>query len=92
MGPLGLLSPHPGVSYLFSGTDTNGNGVPQLTDTEGSLWTIANATVGGGGPAVVNHALGSAGQNWTPALAELVLKADGKFKVRHLGFLPWLLD
>ncbi|KAH8100215.1 hypothetical protein BXZ70DRAFT_893519 [Cristinia sonorae] len=38
MGPLGLLSPHPGVSYLFTGADA-----APVTDTEGSLWGIAHA-------------------------------------------------
>jgi len=81
MGPLGLLSPHPGVSYLFSGPD----GTSQ-TEGEASLWCIAYATVGGGnsssaGNFVFGSAAGNPAPNWTPALAELILKVDGKFKV-----------
>jgi len=82
MGPLGLLSPHPGVSYLFSGAD-GGQG---QEGGEGSLWGIANASSGGahaGGPPgsfVFGGAMGSPPPSWTPALAELVLKVDGKFK------------
>lgn len=82
MGPLGLLSPHPGVSYLFTGAD----GLPQ-SDGEGSLWGIAHASVGSNssGPAgsfMYGGALGSPPPSWTPALGEMVLKVDGKFKVR----------
>ncbi|KAF8652696.1 hypothetical protein AX16_004200 [Volvariella volvacea WC 439] len=59
MGPLGLLSPHPGVSYLFSPENaTNGNhssnpslnqlhynngSVSSPDELNGSLWGIANA-------------------------------------------------
>lgn len=82
MGPLGLLSPHPGVSYLFSGSDG-----PPNNDSEASLWGIANASIGGGngGPGgnfMYGGALGSPPPSWTPALGEMVLKVDGKFKVR----------
>jgi hypothetical protein len=70
MGPLGLLSPHPGVSYLFDGQAGQ--------EVEGSLWGIANASVGQGGPAVV---LSNQPANWS-VLADMVLKADGKLKVR----------
>jgi hypothetical protein len=70
MGPLGLLSPHPGVSYLFSGTDGTSQG-----ENEGTLWGIANAS----GPGAVG---GSTPTSWTPALSEMVLKVDGKLKVR----------
>ncbi|TCD62393.1 hypothetical protein EIP91_006947 [Steccherinum ochraceum] len=38
MGPLGLLSPHPGVSYLFTGADA-----APTNEGEGSLWGIAHA-------------------------------------------------
>lgn len=84
MGPLGLLAPHPGVSYLFSGTETN-----EMKD-EGSLWGIANAPAPGGGGMAGGFTGSSAGPaglsspppSWTPALAEMVLKVDGKFKVR----------
>jgi hypothetical protein len=79
MGPLGLLSPHPGVSYLFSGSNGSSH-----TEGEVALWGIANASVGGSGPAVgtvYGSATGNLVANWTPALAELILKVDGKFKV-----------
>jgi len=80
MGPLGLLSPHPGVSYLFSGADH----VPQ-GDSDASLWGIANASGAGMGPS----AGGAPSLSWTPALAEMVLKVDGKLKVSfstvHIG-------
>jgi hypothetical protein len=83
MGPLGLLSPHPGVSYLFSGSSAT------QTESEACLWGIANATVGGGAG---NFTFGSGpAANWTPALAELVLKVDGKFKVSLLGLVDLLL-
>ncbi|KAF8842495.1 hypothetical protein BDN67DRAFT_989053 [Paxillus ammoniavirescens] len=74
MGPLGLLAPHPGVSYLFSGQDVTPK--PQ-DDSDGSLWGIANAhtpshSYGGG--------LGSPPPSWTPGLADVLLKVDTKFK------------
>ncbi|KAH7889979.1 hypothetical protein F5I97DRAFT_1849067 [Phlebopus sp. FC_14] len=74
MGPLGLLAPHPGVSYLFSGQDATPK---QIDESEGSLWGIANAhhashSYGG--------ALGSPPPSWTPGLGDMVLKVDAKFK------------
>lgn len=66
MGPLGLLSPHPGVSYLFSGIDA----APEGGDA--SLWSI----VGGNNP---NG--GMVGTQWTTAMGEIFIKIDGKFKV-----------
>ena len=77
MGPLGLVSPHPGVSYLFhDGSHTDG---------DGSLWGIANgnqltnvANVGG---------LMSPPATWTPALGETMLNIDKKFKVRLSNFV-----
>jgi hypothetical protein len=90
MGPLGLLSPQPGVSYLFSGDQmqkfgsnmgTTIHGAPTQnqpgTDTEtmsGSLWNIANASN-------VPHGMVNAPPLWTNALGEMVLKIDGKLKV-----------
>ncbi|KAF8509561.1 hypothetical protein JB92DRAFT_2814152 [Gautieria morchelliformis] len=65
MGPLGLLSPHPGVSYLFSGIDA----APEGGDA--SLWGI----VGGN-----NHNGGMLGTPWTPPMGEMFMKIDGKFK------------
>ena len=66
MGPLGLLSPHPGVSYLFpeSSASQNPNATPlqnqqgpasaQCGDTDAisSLWGIANSSNIGAGPAI----------------------------------------
>ena len=102
MGPLGLLSPQPGVSYLFSGDQpfkfpaSMGNSMhgqsnsnlnqlsPEMTNSmqdidtmSGSLWHIANASNAPHG--VTNIPTTSA---WTTALGEMVLKIDGKFKVR----------
>jgi hypothetical protein len=93
MGPLGLLAPHPGVSYLFEngpyGTSLPAQGsfssnptissTPNLPGSDadsGSLWSIANVSMGG-------H-MSSPPTNWTPALGEMVLKIDGKFKVRPI--------
>ena len=75
MGPLGLLAPHPGVSYLFSG----GDHPPQAED--GSLWGIANASgVSVGGAAAPG---GNPPVSWTPALSDMLTKVDGKLKVCH---------
>lgn len=71
MGPLGLLAPHPGVSYLFSGADSN---VKQMDDGDSSLWGIANVHGGYGG------ALGSPPPSWTPGMGDMLLKVDTKFK------------
>jgi hypothetical protein len=78
MGPLGLLSPHPGVSYLFSNADGQG---PE--GGEGSLWGIANPTPSGSttGTIIFGGSLGSPPPSWTHTLGEMVLKIDGKFKV-----------
>jgi hypothetical protein len=77
MGPLGLLAPHPGVSYLFSGADSNPKPVE---DGDSSLWGIANVHGGYGG------ALGSPPPSWTPGMGDMLLKVDTKFKVT----CPWL--
>ncbi|KAI6129102.1 hypothetical protein EV401DRAFT_808894 [Pisolithus croceorrhizus] len=74
MGPLGLLAPHPGVSYLFSGQDYSQRPVD---DGDGSLWGIANAQGTGHG---YGSAMGSPPPSWTPALGETLLKVDAKFK------------
>lgn len=47
-----------------------------------SLWGIANPGAGAGGSVMYGGALGSPPSVWTPALGEMVLKIDGKFKVR----------
>ncbi|KAJ7168317.1 hypothetical protein C8R43DRAFT_1121481 [Mycena crocata] len=88
MGPLGLLAPHPGVSYLFSpesgpyATPQQGqySSNPTLSSNPhlpfdpdaGSLWSIANVSTGG-------H-MSSPPATWNPSLGEMVLKIDGKFK------------
>ncbi|KAF7985008.1 hypothetical protein HWV62_9998 [Athelia sp. TMB] len=89
MGPLGLLAPHPGVSYLFSGPDSANK--EDLRD-EGSLWGIAHGSVtqnpvGGAmagyanaGPGLAAGGMSSPPPSWTPALADMVLKVDVKFK------------
>lgn len=85
MGPLGLLSPHPGVSYLFSGSEATPQSLNDTNETGGSLWGIANANgAGNGGPGgafMYGGGLSSPPVTWTPALGEMVLKIDGKFKV-----------
>lgn len=70
-GPLGLLSPHPGVSYLFTGSEPYAH---TPLENESSLWGIANANNMGG-------SMGSPPPNWTSTYGEMVLKVDGKFKV-----------
>lgn len=78
MGPLGVLTPHPGVSYLFQG------GERDQSDPEGygSLWGIANgAGVGAGPPA--STALISPPATWTPVLGDMIMKIDGKLKVTY---------
>ncbi|KAI0345078.1 hypothetical protein BDW22DRAFT_1325573 [Trametopsis cervina] len=74
MGPLGLLSPHPGVSYLFTGADA-----APTTDSESSLWGIANANVSGAS-ALYGGALGSPPPSWTTALGDAVRQIDNKLK------------
>lgn len=73
-GPLGLLSPHPGVSYLFSGADA----LP-ATEDAASLWGIANA----GSAAVYAGQLGSPPPSWNSALGDSVKQIDNRLKVRH---------
>ncbi|EPQ58552.1 hypothetical protein GLOTRDRAFT_114937 [Gloeophyllum trabeum ATCC 11539] len=77
LGPLGALSPHPGVSYLFS--------QQAEADPDNGLWGIANAHGGPGsqGPFGGTPGLGGLGSpppSWTPGLGESVLKIDGKLK------------
>jgi len=75
MGPLGMVSAHPGVSYLFHGE------VNHHHENDDALWWIAN----GQGVNVSGHnmnggALMSPPPAWTPALGEMILKVDGKLK------------
>ncbi len=73
MGPLGLLSPHPGVSYLFNGAET-----ASANDSDSSLWGIAHASAG----SVYNGGPGSPPPNWTSTLGDTVRQIDNKLKVR----------
>lgn len=72
MGPLGVLSPTPGVSYLFQETN-------HPNDNDGSLWGIAN------GPQMSNNftvgGMMSPPASWSPGLGDMVIKIDGKLKV-----------
>lgn len=74
MGPLGLLAPHPGVSYLFSNQDVTPK---PLEGTDGSLWGIANAPISGQN---FGTGLGSPPPSWTAGLGDSILKVDTKFK------------
>ena len=69
MGPLGLITPYPGISYLFAGDET-------ARDGDGSLLGIAY----GGGAGSMYTGLGSP-PFWNPSWAEMVNKIDSKFKV-----------
>ena len=75
MGPLGLLAPHPGVSYLFSNQDVTPR---PLEESDSSLWGIANAQVPGQN---YGTGLGSPPPSWTAGLGDTLLKVDTKFKV-----------
>ncbi|KAI0747603.1 hypothetical protein C8Q80DRAFT_1167608 [Daedaleopsis nitida] len=78
MGPLGLLSPHPGVSYLFSGAES-----ASVTESDGSLWGIAHATMlgsAGGGSSIYNGGPGSPPPSWTSSLGDTVRQIDNKLK------------
>jgi len=69
------LSPHPGVSYLFQNQT-------QASAVDEALWNVAIGSTALGGTAV-GGVLHSPPPSWTPALGELVLKVDSKFKVRE---------
>lgn len=73
MGPLGLLSPHPGVSYLFAGMDA-----ALANESDSSLWGIANAA---GAASTYAGQLGSPPPSWTTGLGDSVRQIDGKLKV-----------
>jgi hypothetical protein len=81
------LSPHPGVSYLFQNQT-------QASAADEALWSVAlGSTALGGAPG--GGVLGSPPPSWTPALGELVLKVDSKFKVRKISSvesLGWVTD
>lgn len=80
-GPLGQLSPHPGVSYLFTGADA----VP-ANDADSSLWGIAHANLGGSS-SIYNGALGSPPPSWNSALGDSVRHIDSKLKVSLCPFV-----
>jgi len=96
MGPLGPLSPHPGVSYLFpeSSASQNLGANPTQnpasaqfgdTDVDSSLWGIANSSNIGTGPAIGTSSHGSAlansqMSNWSGSWGDMVIKADNKIK------------
>jgi hypothetical protein len=69
------LSPHPGVSYLFQNQN-------QISPADEVLWSVAIGTTAFGNP-LGGSVLSSPPPSWTPAMGELVLKVDGKFKVRQ---------
>ncbi|KAG6861638.1 hypothetical protein C0995_013640 [Termitomyces sp. Mi166 len=93
MGPLGILSPHPGVSYILSGDNTlagNPNATQYSTpstqyhspyggpeDMSSSLWNIANPSNGG---ITYGGVLGSSPPNLSTSFGESVLKIDGKIR------------
>ncbi|THH10003.1 hypothetical protein EW145_g1622 [Phellinidium pouzarii] len=87
MGPLGVLTPHPGVSYLFQGVEGTQT---HDADGNGSLWGIANgAGIGAGPPA--GSGMMSPPASWTPVIGDTILKIDGKLK-RIIGQLLKELD
>ncbi|KAJ3489913.1 hypothetical protein NLI96_g1802 [Meripilus lineatus] len=73
MGPLGLLSPHPGVSYLFTGAEA-----APTNDSESSLWGIAHATAIAGSN--YGGGLGSPPPSWNSALGDAIRQIDGRLK------------
>ncbi|KAI0668474.1 hypothetical protein C8Q78DRAFT_1047317 [Trametes maxima] len=90
MGPLGLLSPHPGVSYLFAGMDA-----ALSNESDNSLWGIANATMmGPGGTAAPSYGggPGSPPPNWTTMLGDTVRMIDNKLKKLIAALLKELDD
>ena len=73
------LAPHPGVSYLFQSQS-------HASAADDALLNVALGTGNGGGGNGMGNGMGngvlhSPPPSWTPALGELVLKVDGKFKV-----------
>ncbi|KAJ7349081.1 hypothetical protein DFH08DRAFT_135167 [Mycena albidolilacea] len=89
MGPLGLLAPHPGVSYVFEngpyGNQAPGSfsSNPTLSSTS-HLPTTDTDSLAGSLWSVANVSAGghmsSPPTTWTASLGEMVLKIDGKFK------------
>ncbi|KIL68555.1 hypothetical protein M378DRAFT_184981 [Amanita muscaria Koide BX008] len=95
MGPLGLLSPHPGVSYLFSDSaQAPQNPISSISqavnnaplseiEMNNSLWTIANSSVGiASGPGNLHSgaSANSNAANWSGSWGDMLIKADNKIK------------
>lgn len=78
------LSPHPGVSYLFQNQT-------HVSPADEALWNVAlgSTALGGPAPGSAGGVLHSPPPSWTPALGELVLKVDSKFKVRNSTVHVW---
>lgn len=68
MGPLGMITPYPGISYLFSGDET-------ARDGDESLLGIA---FGSGGAASFGGL--TSPSTWNPLWADMVNKIDSKLK------------
>ncbi|KAJ7722291.1 hypothetical protein DFH07DRAFT_857064 [Mycena maculata] len=90
MGPLGLLAPHPGVSYLFS-PETGPYATPQQGQFSSNPRLSSNPYLPGGVDpdagslwGIANASAGgqmtSPPASWSAGLGEMVLKIDGKFK------------
>lgn len=73
MAPLGVLSPPPGAGYSLPGADGQ-------TEIDTALWgsVFGNST---------NTTLGSPPAAWTPTMADMFMKIDGKLK----KLIFWLL-
>lgn len=102
MGPLGPLSPHPGVSYLFdrgnsawTGSNEDVQGAP--TGGLPGMGPGLNNTAAPGAPdnslwAIANGGkpnapLGAKESSWTHVMGENVVKIDGKLKVCFAAML-----
>ncbi|KAF8256723.1 hypothetical protein EI94DRAFT_214953 [Lactarius quietus] len=78
------LAPHPGVSYLFQSQTSASAADDALLNV--ALGTGGSGGGGGGGGNGMGNGMPNGGvlhsppPSWTPALGELVLKVDGKFK------------
>jgi len=92
MGPLGLLSPQPGVSYLFSGDQKQkigpnmGNSLHGLPSSPGpgllDIETMTGSLWSIANVSNVPHGMVNItpSTSWTNTLGEMVLKIDGKLK------------
>jgi len=89
MGPLGLLAPHPGVSYLFENNPYGGQATSSFSSnptlsSNSHLPSSDTDSVAGSLWSIANvntgGAMSSPPTSWTAGLGEMVLKIDGKFK------------